>query len=143
MPIANYTSKVAARQSINEITVMLVKAGARAVATEYDEGQRPTNLTFAIVHDGVPHQYALPVRPQAVLKVLREQGVPRTLQTPEHAERVAWRILRDWIRAQLAILETEMVSLGEIMLPYLKTDTGATVFERWEAQRQLPAGSTL
>jgi len=45
------------------------------------------------------------------------------------AERVAWRIVKDWVEAQLAILESEMVHLDEIFLPYMVNNNGQTVFE--------------
>ena len=50
--------------------------------------------------------------------------------------RVAWRILKDWVAAQLAIVETEMVSLDEVMLPYLRSDDGRTLYELF-TERQL------
>ena len=37
----------------------------------------------------------------------------------QQATRVAWRILKDWIEAQLALLDTGMVELEEIFLPYM------------------------
>ena len=33
--------------------------------------------------------------------------------------RVAWRILKDWVEAQMAIIEAEMASIEEVFLPYL------------------------
>ncbi|WP_189339127.1 hypothetical protein [Williamsia muralis] len=35
-------------------------------------------------------------------------------QTPEHALRVAWRITKDWVEAQLAIIETQMVTPAQV-----------------------------
>jgi len=59
------------------------------------------------------------------------------------AVRVAWRILKDWVAAQMAILETEMVKLEQIFLPYVETPDGRTVYERLAESRflQLPPGS--
>jgi hypothetical protein len=140
MPLLNYTTGVAAGRTFGEITKDLVKAGARGIASEYDDAGRMTSMTFAIVLGGETLHYTLPVRIDAVRTVLRNQRVEKRYQTLEHAEKVAWRILRDWVRAQLAIIETEMVTLPQVMLPYLRTDTGQTVFERWQHNRALPAG---
>jgi hypothetical protein len=41
----------------------------------------------------------------------------------------------------MALLETEMVSLEEIFLPYLVDRTGKTLFERMERQGFLLSGS--
>lgn len=140
MPIANYTSTVEPSKSVNEITSMLIKAGARAIATEYDRG-RVTALTFALDFDGDTYHYTLPVHVDKVMSTLKAQKVDRRFLTGAHAERVAWRILRDWVRAQMAIIETEMVTTPQIFLPYMRTSTGGTVYDNWEIGRQLPAGS--
>lgn len=140
MPIANYTSEVSAVRSAGEIVEMLVRTGARGVVQEYDETGRMSSMGFTIVRSGTTMAFSLPVRSDAVRQVLIKQKVQSKYQTAEHADRVAWRILRDWIRAQMAIIETEMVSIEQVMLPYMRTDDGSTVFERFETTRALPAG---
>lgn len=47
----------------------------------------------------------------------------------EQAERVAWRIIKDWIEAQMAILESEMVTMDEIFLPYTLDNKGNTLYQ--------------
>jgi hypothetical protein len=140
MPIANYTSEVSAVRSAGEIIEMLVKAGARGVVQEYGPDQRMNSMGFTIVRSGTTMAFSLPVRSEAVRQVLIKQKVQPKYQTAEHADRVAWRILRDWIRAQMAIIETEMVSIEQVMLPYMRTDDGSTMFERFESTRALTAG---
>jgi hypothetical protein len=72
--------------------------------------------------------------------LLRQRVAPR-YSTVERAARVAWRILQDWVSAQLAIIETEMVGLDQVMLPYAHTDSsGTTVYERVIEQRSLAIG---
>ena len=141
MPLLNYTSKIASGRTAAEISKDLLKLpGVRGIATEYENG-RHTGLTFAIVSPGETFHYSLPVRIDAVRDVLVRQRVEKRYQTAEHAESVAWRILRDWVRAQVAIIETEMVTLQQVMLPYMRTPNGDTVFERWQISRALPADS--
>ncbi len=75
-----------------------------------------------------------------VQAVLEKQRV-RTIITRDMATRVAWRILKDWVRAQMAILETEMVSVEQIFLPYMEAKDGRTVYELMVANGlALPAG---
>ena len=57
----------------------------------------------------------------------------------EQAERVAWRIVKDWVEAQMAILESEMVQMDEIFLPYMLSNSGQTVFEAYR-NNQLALG---
>ena len=44
---------------------------------------------------------------------------PLELARKRQSTWVAWRILKDWIEVQLALLDTGMVELEEISLPYL------------------------
>lgn len=53
---------------------------------------------------------------------------------------MAWRILKDWIEAQMALLDIEMVRFEEIFLPYIETNSGQTIFERLEDKKFLLEG---
>lgn len=47
--------------------------------------------------------------------------------TRAQAERTAWRIVLSWVEAQIAIVESGMVSMEEVFLLYLLTDSKSTV----------------
>lgn len=141
MPLLNYTTTVAVSRTLTEITKRLVHVGARGIAHEYDANGRLVGLEFAVQVRSEMLSYRLPCRTDAVRDVLKRQRVAARYLTPDHVERVAWRILGDWIAAQAAIIETEMVTLPQIMLPYMRTADGSTVFERYEINRALPAAS--
>ncbi|GAI38310.1 unnamed protein product, partial [marine sediment metagenome] len=40
-----------------------------------------------------------------------------------------WRNIFHWVSAQLALLETEMVRMEEIFLPYVITGSGQTIYQ--------------
>lgn len=119
---------------------MLVAHGATHILMDYDQGQ-PVGLAFivATAYGDVP--FKLPANIDRVQAVLDKQRV-RTTVSRELASRVAWRILKDWIRAQMAILETEMVSIDQIFLPYMQAgEKGKTLYELMLDHRfQLPGG---
>jgi hypothetical protein len=140
--LKDYTTTVAVHTSMAEIQRALVRGGARAIAQSYDANGRVTGLEFTLPSPAGMSSYALPVRPDRVAAVLKEQRAEPRYRTDQHVEKVAWRILRDWVLAQLAIMETQMVSLPEIMLPFMRTEGGATVFELYDqgAMRALTAG---
>ena len=75
----------------------------------------------------------------------REGKIPRRFVTREQAARVGWRIIKNWLEAQLALIETQMVSLAQVMLPYMQVgQTGQSLYEAWR-ERQLalpPAGES-
>lgn len=140
MPLLNYTTGVAASRSIGQIQHLLVKAGARAIMSEYDDNGFTVGLAFQIETPYGFRGFTLPVNSDRVLAVLQRQRVENRFKSPEHAEKVAWRILKDWVEAQLAIIETEMVTLDQVMLPYMQTNEG-TVYELVvKNQMALPGG---
>jgi len=139
MPLLNYTTTVAASRTAHQITTMLAQAGAKQVLLDYgqlrDGGSEVTGLSFAIDTDIGMMRYRLPVNTDAVAVVLsRDPKVPRSLKTSVQAERVAWRILKDWVEAQLALIATTMVTLDEVFLPYMMMGEG-TVYELFRKQR--------
>lgn len=46
----------------------------------------------------------------------------------DQAERTGWRNLRDWVLAQMAIIEAGMASVDEVFLPYLTDGHGNTLY---------------
>lgn len=141
MPLANYTTQVSASKSASEIEVMLQARHARAIVKEFDQQDNLAAMSFIIPtkHGDLPFQ--LPANAGAVKRVLERQAVRATIDDAR-AQRVAWRILRDWVRAQMAIIETEMVSIEEVFLPYMVTANHQTLYQRMAAGgfKELPRG---
>lgn len=139
MPLANYTTTVTARRSIEEIQSILVKHGAKHILTDYEE-EEPVGLAFMIPTPYGDTGFRLPANISAVQRVLKRQRV-RSYIEREMAARVAWRILKDWVRAQVAILETEMVTIDQVFLPYMETGNGKTLYQTMlDHHLQLPGG---
>jgi len=129
-----YTTTIEPQATINEIQEVLVKHGAKAVMTNYTDEGHVESLSFSIEIDGQPRGVRLPCDPKPVLKVLERQAydgkIPRRFIGDEHqALRVAWRIVLYWVKAQMAILETQMVKMEQIFLPYMVMRDGKTLFE--------------
>lgn len=133
MAIVNYTTKVAAAKTVQEIQGLLVKHGAQSILVDY-EGGKPAALSFRIpIRGGQVIAYRLPANAPGVLQAMRaDKQIPQNLLKPEQAERVAWRITRDWVRAQLAIIEAGLARLEQVMLPYALTPSGETLGELFE-----------
>jgi len=109
-----------------------VKHGAKKIMQDYDEDGRITALSFMVDTPAGPRGIRLPANVDAVHAVLIRQKVK---SDREQAERVAWRILKDWVEAQMAILESEMVELDEIFLPYMVNRSGQTLFEAYRSNQ--------
>lgn len=128
-PLANYTTTVPAARTVTEIQNILVKHGAREILSNYSDDGMIESLSFTVSTPYGNMGIRLPVNPEAVLRVLERQNVPRHLKTHEQAVKIAWRIVKDWVRAQMAILETEMVKIEQVFLPYMITPNNKTLYE--------------
>ena len=138
MPIANYSTTVNPCKSIAEIEQILARNGVRAISKDYDEMGNPCGLSFMIFAHGEAVNFRLPANIEGVLHVLQYGGgIPRRFQTQEQAQRVAWRILKDWIRAQMAIIEAGLSSTLEVFMPYAIMESGETLFQAFSESPQL------
>jgi hypothetical protein len=134
MALLNYTTQIATEKTVMEIQAILAAAGALAIATEYSGGIVAA-VSFRITTPFGLTTYSLPCDTAAVQRILEKQAragkVPRRLVTTEQAARVGWRIIKDWIEAQIALVQTQMVTMDQVMLPFARTGTGETVYERY------------
>ena len=148
MPLLNYTTKVPAEQSASEIVGVLATHRATAILLNYEAG-KVVGISFKIATAHGEQSYTMPVRAAAVEKVLLRQyaakAITASLATKAQAERVAWRIVLEWVKAQMALIETEMVALEQVFLPYMNVG-GGTLYDRFLAMgtdHLLPAGKSL
>ena len=136
MPLLNYTTEVPASKSIAEITRILQEGGADSITLENGPDREVVGVSFTIATEqfGRVH-YTLPANVAAVIlrinatikeeaaKVGRVRGFKRKVPTSlfnnkEQAERIAWRIAKDWLEAQLAINAIGSAKLEQVMLPF-------------------------
>jgi hypothetical protein len=143
MALLNYTTTVSVDKTLTEIQRMLVRAGAMSIMVDYDRGN-PTSISFLIETEFGPRGFRLPANIDAVWRTLTDQWhkgrVQRRFTTKEQAARVGWRIIKDWLEAQLALIETRMVSLAQVMLPYMQVDGQKSLYDAMrDRQLALPA----
>ena len=128
MPILNYTTGIDPHKTVGEVAQMLAKAGATDVLMQYQNGM-PVGINFSI------HavQFRLPCNYRGVHQALQNANVERRYRTEEQALRVGWRILKDWIEAQLAIIEAGLASTQEVFFPYALLPSGESIYEKAKA----------
>lgn len=132
MGILNYTTKIKPEKTIMEIQQTLVKHGATKIVTDYD-GIKPTAVTFCLTLNGSIVGYSLPANYSGVLKAMKKDGkIPKSFLNEEQAIRVSWRIVKDWVEAQMAIVEAELADMAEVFLPYAITKNGNTLYNEIE-----------
>lgn len=131
MPLLNYTTQIEVAKTLAELQKCLTDHGASAILTEWDDEGYIMALSFKITLNGKEMAFRLPTDWRPVLEIMkRDSKVPRRLETQPQALKVAWRITKDWVVAQMAIVETKMVTLPQVFLPYAVTKNGRTFYEK-------------
>lgn len=138
MPLLNYTTTVSAEKTATEIQRRLVAFGATSIATDYAD-REPVALTFVL--EGVTQSgrafrapFRLPINVEGVAAALKNARVERRWQVPAQVQRTAWRILKDWVEAQLAVIEAGLARPEQILLPFaVSSQDGRTLYEHFDA----------
>lgn len=138
MAILCYTTKVAANKTVAEIEDILVKHNAQSIVKNYQNG-KIISLSFLVNTGYRQIPIKLPAKIEDCYKVLKNERKKNSAvkDTMEQAERVAWRILKNWIDAQMALLDIEMVKFEEVFMPYIVDVNGRTLYEKLEEQQFL------
>ena len=127
------TTKIEPGKTAGEIMELLAQANARQIAVEYDDKRTICGMAFLILVDGRTLPFRLPARVDPVFSIINgRRKTGRTSHTAidrEQAVRVAWRQLLRWVQAQLAMIETGMVTTHEVFLPYAQDRNGKTLYE--------------
>ena len=133
-----------ASKTSSEIVESLAQHHATRIETLYEQGQC-VGLQFAVRVGDQELGFRLPINVEATLETLkkhqREGRIQPRFVNMDQARRIAWRILKDWTEAQLAIIESGMVTTEEVFLPYLLDNNDRTLFEVMENRwKMLPEG---
>lgn len=142
MPLLNYTTTIDPLKTIGEIQSILVKHGATNVSIDFADGV-PVALTFLVKLNDEFINFRLPSNHTGCYKALcKDLDVPRKFKTTEQARRVAWRIVKDWVEAQMAIIKAELATMPEVFFAYAVLETGQTLYESVSTNRlKLLSGS--
>lgn len=151
MAILNYTTEVPTMKTVGEITSLLMRKGVRSLNSEYREDGSLDAVSFVMMVGGTPVRFVLPNKAEGVFAVLLKA-------TPHHrnhrcslneykarlraqAERVSWRILKDWVEAQMALIESGQAELGQVFMPYaVMAADGRTMYELFVENNQKRLG---
>lgn len=140
----NYTTTIEAAKSASECIARLAEHGAGAIGITYAD-KKPVGLTFRIETVHGERQFSLPVNVDgtfaALAKARRSGSIPPRYADRAQAERVAWRVLKDWLEAQLALIEAGVADMAEVMLPYLHVAPGVTLYRAYLDNEQLAIGA--
>lgn len=143
MALLNYSTDKKAEDSIAEIQKILARYDVSGIMTEY-EGRQVSAVAFKMNVGGRDMAFRLPCNWRAVQVVLQQynenRGYKRSTyggkykekrikDDDEQAIRVAWRIIKDWTEAQMALVEVNMATVPQIFLPYAIMKDNRTLSE--------------
>lgn len=132
MPIKDYTTNIDPNKTASEIARCLSMHGATAVLTEYNKEQGCVSaLSFRIPLNGRDIEFRLPCDWEGVLQCLKSDNkVPKARRTQEQAVKTAWRIILNWVEAQMAFIQSRQVQVPQAFLAYAVMKNGQTLFEQ-------------
>lgn len=106
-----------------EITKLLVKKGARSILTDYGDDGSPIGVSFQLKTQQGLAGYKLPINAAGVHAHMQRENaagrLPQRLVTRQQAARVAWRIALVWLKALIAVTESEALKTEDVLLPWL------------------------
>lgn len=137
MPIMNYTTSIAVEKTMGEINAALARRGVTRISTMYDDRGVASGLGFTMKTEYGFRDFELPVRVEGVLAAMKADAAVKPGQrTPEQAARTAWRIAKDWLEAQAALIDAQLASLDEVMLPYMVDAKGQTMYAVYRSNQK-------
>ena len=141
MPILNYTTGIAPEKTVSEIQRILGAKGATRVSIDYAQG-KAVAVTFGLDVAGAPVSFRLPCNVEGIRASLKRDKKMTAARDTAQCQRIAWRIVKDWVEAQMALVEAGQAEVAEVFLPYAIHSNGQTVFQAIKnRQLQLASGA--
>ncbi len=136
--IKNASTSVDYYKTLGELHMILARGGASHINVRY-ENALPIGMSFSIEIDHFPVNFLLPCYIEGIKDILNQSKEGRrkrgAADADEKAMRVGWRIVKDWVEAQLAFVaarraEDQMRALATVFLPYVVNAEGKTLAEK-------------
>lgn len=138
--ILNYTTDVPVSKTIQEIQSELLRMRAASIAFDYDDQGGIQAVKFGLLVKGKEFGFKLPAKSDKVYDLLFKEKASNYRNVryipgyKEQSKKIAWRIVLQWLKAQMALIELEQVKPEEIFLPYMMVNNEETLFENMESR---------
>lgn len=133
MKLRNYTTSISVDKTYAEIAGILAEMGAQAVMCEYNGSKVLSAIAFRVDTAFGLMDYRLPAKIDKIHKEIQKSkysGLRRNRRTEEQAAKIAWRIIKDWIDAQMSLIMADQVEIEQVFLPYMQMgNEGKTVYD--------------
>lgn len=127
--LKNYKSSSALPNIFAQIDKTLTSHGAKRIVKDYDNQGRIVSISFVVATKRGNMAVRLPASFDRVETIFKNDGYR---YKPDQPYRTAWATIRDWVDAQMALIDWDMVKIEEIFLPYMVDNLGKTYFQYFE-----------
>jgi hypothetical protein len=144
----NYTTTIQAAQTVAEMQTLLAEHGARRISVDYDDSGVPCALDFVLITPHGQRSFSLPASVDRMEQLLKREddagrlksGSKAVRTSRAQAERVAWRVMKTWLEAQLALVAAEMIDVDQALLAFLQVDEAGTTLYQAYRRREASLG---
>lgn len=145
----NYTTRIAAAQTVSEMQALLAAHGARRITVEYDDGGVPASIGFVLELPHGTRSFGITASIDSMEQLLHSEERAGRLKSGSKAdrtsraqsERVAWRVMKTWLEAQLALVAAGMIDVDQALFAFLQVDpAGTTLYEVYRERGDLALG---
>lgn len=139
--LKNYTTQIPENKTIMEIEQILSQFGATAILKDFRGDGSVSSISFKVRTEHGEMPFKIPMNDRQVAEYRSKQfsGYRKVMNTKndlDTARRIGWRIVKDWIHAQLSITQLGLVKVQEVFLPYAYNyQTKKTFYETLEKKK--------
>jgi hypothetical protein len=135
--IKNFSTTISSEKTVSEIMKMLRKFGCKRIIQQYDEDD---GVLIEFMKEGGNGTVSFRVQPdvarvQKMLIATKKtwQAKEKVRNNPEQAERIAWRLWKDWLHSNLSLIEIDLIPIECALLAYVvNPENGKTMHEMIE-----------
>ena len=129
MALKNTYTKTPVATMLSEIQKALIRVKATGMNYKFNQQGQIEGLSFGLMIRENIVGFMLPINIDKIQAVLKRDRNARW-DDKDYVYRVAWACMRDWVTAQMAMIETEMAEPLQVFLPYAMDGSGQTLFEK-------------
>ena len=121
-------AKIESSKTVAEIQEILAKHGALKIMIEYDNAV-PSALSFQMDMPYGLQSVRCPANGEGAMIAMRNDKIK---DDKAQGMRVARRITKNWVEAQIALIETKQAELSQVFVPYIVNQDNLTVYELFQ-----------
>lgn len=147
--LKNYSSEASESSIFEAIRKSLAAHKAKRIMFDYDDEGRATSIEFVVELGRTSYTFKLPARFEEAEPLVAEarkaarMGATSGEALSNQAYRAVWATIRDWVDAQMALIDIGASRIEEVFLPYLVVGEDRTLFEEFAEQKKLPPPSRV